>query len=375
MKFLHCSDLHLGRRLHGYSLLEDQAYILDQILQLAQAREVDALLIAGDIYDRSDPSAEAVKLLDQFLTRAADTGIACLLTAGNHDSPQRVAYGSQLMKARGIYVSPVLSGPLEPVTLEDAFGPVDFYLLPFLKPAHVRAVWPEEEIQDYTQAVTAVLAHSQVARGRRRVLAAHQFVVCGGREPGCSDSETLSVGGLDQVEASAFDGFDYVALGHIHGPQSIDRETVRYSGSPLKYSISEWQQQKSVVLVTLGAQGVENLELLPLHPRRDLRQIQGPLETLISPAVYSQVNREDYLHVILTDHNPMDPMQRLNTVYPNVLKLDLVGAGETEGLPEAEPPEQRDPAQLFSAFFQQQTGAAPDEESARLIARLLSEEV
>lgn len=375
MKFLHCSDLHLGRRLHSYSLLEDQAHILDQILQLAQAERVDALLIAGDIYDRNDPSAEAVRLLDQFLIRAADQGIPCLLTAGNHDSPQRVAYGGQLMKSRGVYVSPVLSGPLEPVTLEDKFGPVDVYLLPFLKPAHARAIWPEEQVQDYTQAVKAVLNRSEIDHSRRTVLVAHQFVVSGGKVPGQSDSETLSVGGLDQVDAAAFAGFDYVALGHIHRPQSIGRETVRYSGSPLKYSISELDQQKSVVLVTLERRGVVDMKLLPLAPLRELRRIQGPLERLISPEVSSQANREDYLHVILTDSSPMDPMQRLNTVYPNVLKLDLAGTGETAGLPEAEPLEQRDPVQLFAAFFEQQTGRTLDEEDSRLIARLLSEEV
>lgn len=375
MKILHCSDLHLGRRLYGYSLLEDQACILNQILELAREKGAEALILAGDVYDRSDPSAEAVKLLDEFLTRAADQGLPCLITAGNHDSPQRVAYGGQLMRSRGIYLSPVLSGPLEPVTLEDQFGPVDFYLLPFLKPAHVRAIWPEEEIGDYTQAVAAVLAHTEFTPGRRRVIAAHQFVVSGGRQPALSDSETLSVGGLDQVDASVFDGFDYVALGHIHRPQSMGRETVRYSGSPLKYSISEWNQQKSLPLVTLGVEGVEQIELLPLNPRRELRQIQGPLETLISRSVVSQANPEDYLHVILTDISPLDPMERLNTVYPNVLKLDLARAGEGESLPQAEPLERRDPLQLFAAFFRQQTGTDLDEESGGLVARLLSEEV
>jgi exonuclease SbcD len=375
MKFLHCSDLHLGRALHGYPLLEDQRYILEQILALAQAHQVDALLVAGDVYDRSTPSGDAVALLDWFLTQAAEMGLPCFLTAGNHDSAQRVAYGGALMRDRGIYLSPVLSGGLEPISMEDEWGTVDVYLLPFLKTVHVRAIWPEEELENTTQAVKAVLEHSPRNPEHRLVLAAHQFVVSGGKNPILCDSESPSVGGLDQVDVSAFDGFDYVALGHIHSPQAIGRETVRYSGSPLKYSTSEWDQVKSVALVTLREKGNVAVELLPLHPLRDLRRIEGEIEKLLDPAVVAQGNPQDYIHAIYTDQNPVDPMERIRQVYPNVVKVEPKnGGGMGEELPQVEVQQRQSMVQLFAAFFNQQTGGTLTEEEETWIAALLQEE-
>lgn len=373
MKLLHCSDLHLGRQLHGISLLEDQAYILEELLTLAGEKGADALLIAGDIYDRSAPSAEAVALLDHFLTQAAERGLPCFLTAGNHDSPERVAYGGTLMEGRGIYLSPLLTGGITPITLEDEYGQVDIFLLPFLRPAHARALWPEEDIGDYTQAVEAVLRHSPVDPSRRQVMVAHQFVVWGGGEPQRSDSEIQSLGGLDQVDGRVFDPFDYVALGHIHGPQQMGRETMRYSGSPLKYSVSEARQKKSAVLVTLGEKGQVDVELCPLTPKRDLRQITGPLDRLVSPGVVSQGNPQDYLHVVLTDLAPVDPMGRLVAVYPNVVRLELCQQGmEPEELDT--PVERQDPAELFARFYAQQTGEELDETALALVTGLLREE-
>jgi exonuclease SbcD len=327
------------------------------------------------VYDRSAPSGEAVALLDWFLTQAAERHLPCFLTAGNHDSAQRVAYGGALMRDRGIYLSPVLSGGLEPIAMEDEWGTVDVYLLPFLKTAHVRAIWPEEELETTTQAVGAVLAHSPKNPQHRRVLVAHQFVSSGGNAPVLCDSETPSVGGLDQVDAGVFDGFDYVALGHIHSPQPIGKETVRYSGSPLKYSISEVDQVKSAALVTLGKKGQVSVELLPLHPRRQLRQIQGEIDKLLAPEVVAQGNREDYLYVRLTDQSPVEPMARLSQVYPNIIRLELVAReAEHQSTPQEEPLERQDASQLFETFFAQQTGDALTEEERAWIVSLLGEE-
>jgi exonuclease SbcD len=374
MKFLHCSDLHLGRALHNYPLLKDQRYILEQILNLAQEHQADALLIAGDVYDRSTPSGEAVALLDWFLTQAAELGLPCFLTAGNHDSAERVAYGGALMRNRGIYLSPVLSGGLEPISMEDEWGTVDVYLLPFLKTVHVRALWPEE-LENTTQAVQAVLEHSPRNPEHRQVLVAHQFVTSGGTNPILCDSESPSVGGLNQVDVSAFEGFDYVALGHIHSPQPIGRDTVRYSGSPLKYSTSEWEQVKSVALVTLGEKGNVEVELLPLKPLHDLRRIEGAIEKLLDPAVVAQGDRQDYIHAIYTDQNPMNPLERIQQVYPNVVKVEPKNwGGMSEDLPQVEAQQRQSMTQLFAEFFTQQTGETLTEEEKNWIADLLQEE-
>jgi exonuclease SbcD len=259
--------------------------------------------------------------------------------------------------------------------MEDEWGTVDVYLLPFLKTVHVRALWPEEELENTTQAVKAVLEHSPRNPEHRLVLVAHQFVTGGGKNPILCDSENPSVGGLDQVDGEAFDGFDYVALGHIHSPQPIGRETVRYSGSPLKYSVSEVSQVKSVSLVTLREKGNVAVELLPLNPLRDLRQIEGPIEKLLDPAVVAQGNPEDYIHVIYTDLNPMDPMGRLSQVYPHIVGLEAkrLGTGGEE-LPQVEEVQRQNMAQLFGQFFTQQTGETLTEEEETWIAALLQEE-
>lgn len=373
MRFLHTSDLHLGRMLHNYSLLEDQRYILNRILALAKEKQVDALVVAGDLYDKSQPSAEAVALLDEFLTEAAKQAIPCLLTAGNHDSPQRVAYGGTLMEDREIYLSPVLSGPVSPVTLQDAYGPVDFYLLPFLKPAHVRAIWPEAEINSYTDAVAQVLRTSEIDHSRRTVLVAHQFVTWGEEEPEKGGSETATVGTLDNVDAGAFQGFDYVALGHIHGPQSVGAPHIRYSGSPLKYAVSEWRQEKCTLLVELDGNGFVSATPLPLAPLHNLREVKGSLEELLNPAAYMGTDVEDYLHVVLTDKSPVDAMNRLQAVYPRVLDIkppeDREGA---EAIPGTANPE-RDPLTLFQEFFLSQNGDPLDGESLELVSQLLRE--
>lgn len=375
MRFLHIGDLHIGKHVNGFSMLEDQQFILDQVLRMAQTHEVDALLLAGDLYDKSTPSAEATAELDRFLTAASKAGLKVFAIPGNHDSAERVGYGQQLMEESGVYVSPAFDGTMAHHVLEDEHGPLHVWMLPFVKPAHVRPFFPEAEIRDYTDAIkqvinaSSVLGSSDGQANERHICIAHQFVVSSGAEPERSDSE-LNIGGLDSVDCSLFDAFDYVALGHIHRPQRIGRDTVRYSGSPLKYSYSEVRYPKSAVLVTMGAAGTEpEWELLPFTPLRDLREIRGTLKELLDPEVVSAANPEDYLHVILTDETPAtDVLGRLRQTYPNVMSVDYdntstrhVGTAHTA---ELESVQQLTTFELFQQFFEKQHGKELSERQA-----------
>ena len=318
MKLMHLSDLHLGKRVNEVSMVEDQRYILDKILEIVDTEQPDAVLIAGDVYDRSVPSAEAVELLDGFLSSLSRRGRPVLVISGNHDSPERLAFGSSLMAPAGIHLSPVYSGQVKPVTLEDAYGPVDFYLLPFLKPAHVRRFFPEEQIESYTDALRVAVAQLGLDASRRNVLLTHQFVT--GAQT--CESEELSVGGTDNVDASVFEAFDYVALGHIHGPQNILSERIRYCGTPLKYSFSECGHKKSVTLVDLGEKGSLQVRTVPLVPLRDMRQLRGSYQELTALRNYRDTAVEDYLQITLTDEEDVpEAMARLRVIYPNLMKL------------------------------------------------------
>ena len=318
MKLIHLSDLHIGKRVNEVSMLEDQAYILEQILAIIDGETPDAVLIAGDVYDKTVPPAEAVTLFDDFLCRFSRREIPVLLISGNHDSPERLAFGRRLMAAGGIHISPVYSGDITPVTLHDEYGPVHFWLLPFLKPAHVRRFFPEETIESYTDAVRVAVEHMSVDTTQRNVLLTHQFVT----GAATCESEELSVGGSDNVDAAVFEGFDYVALGHLHGPQNMGSPRIRYCGTPLKYSFSESQHHKSVTVVHLGPKGELTLQLRPLTPRRDLRQLRGAFAQLTDRAFYAGEETQDYLHIILTDEEDVpEAMGRLRLIYPHVMKL------------------------------------------------------
>ncbi|MEG0503609.1 MAG: exonuclease SbcCD subunit D, partial [Raoultibacter sp.] len=304
MKILHLADLHIGKQVNGFPLIEDQRFALEAVLAAARDHSVDALLLAGDLYDKSSPSAEAVCLLDWFFTEVATAGLPCYAIPGNHDSAERVAYVSGLLTRQGIHLAPIFDGRVTHHSLEDEHGPVTFWLLPFMKPAHVRAFFPDADIgQDYTAALRTVLADCPLETSQRNVLIAHQFVTSGTAEPERSDSE-LSVGGLDNVDASVFADFDYVALGHIHRPQRIGRDEVRYAGSLLKYSFSEIKYPKSATLVELGPKGTISITLLPLEPLHDMREIKGPLASLLADDVVTASKSDDYLHVVLTDEDP-----------------------------------------------------------------------
>lgn len=318
MRLIHLSDLHLGKRVCEMSMLEDQEYILREILGIVEDTRPDALLISGDVYDKSVPSAEAVTVFDDFLCRLAARKLPVLIISGNHDSPERLSFGGRLMQGSGIHISPVYDGNIRPITLRDGFGEVHFWLLPFLKPVHVRSVFPEENIESYTDACAAAVAHMPLNKEERNVILVHQFVT--GAET-CG-SEELSVGGTDNVDASVFADFDYVALGHIHRPQNGGSNKIRYCGTPLKYSLSEVDHHKSVTLVELGAKGELHLELIPLHPKHDLREIRGTFAQLTDMDYYKNTAAEDYLHIILTDEEDIpEAAGKLRAIYPNYLHI------------------------------------------------------
>lgn len=318
MRLIHLSDLHLGKRVCEMSMLEDQEYILREILGIVEDTRPDALLISGDVYDKSVPSAEAVTVFDDFLCRLAARKLPVLIISGNHDSPERLSFGGRLMEGSGIHISPVYDGNIRPITLRDGVGEVHFWLLPFLKPVHVRSVFPEENIESYTDACAAAVAHMPLNKEERNVILVHQFVT--GAET-CG-SEELSVGGTDNVDASVFADFDYVALGHIHRPQNGGSNKIRYCGTPLKYSLSEVDHHKSVTLVELGAKGELHLELIPLHPKHDLREIRGTFAQLTDMDYYKNTAAEDYLHIILTDEEDIpEAAGKLRAIYPNYLHI------------------------------------------------------
>ena len=372
MKLIHLSDLHLSKRVGEVSMLEDQAYILDRVLDIVDGAGPDALLIAGDVYDKSVPSAEAVTLFDDFLCRLARRKLPVLVISGNHDSPERLAFGSRLMEGARVYLSPVYDGNVKPITLTDEHGPVDFWLLPFLKPAHLRRFYPEETIDSYTDAVGAAIAHMNIDPSRRNVLLCHQFVT----GAATCESEELIVGGTDNVDAAVFDGFDYVALGHLHGPQNVGSSRIRYCGTPLKYSFSEASQYKSVTVAELGEKGDLTLYTVPLTPRHDMRVIQGTFAQLTAENSDAAGEREDYLHIILTDEEDVpEALGRLRLVYPNILKLsyDNTRTRTSQSVDRAQRVAQKSPLELFEELYETQINQPMSQEQRDFAQRLIEQ--
>ena len=369
MKLMHLSDLHLGKRLNEFSLHEDQAYILHQMIQMALDERPDGILIAGDLYDKPVPPAEAVGLLDRFLSDLAATGAQVFVISGNHDSAERLSFGSGLMQRSGVHIAPVYHGEVRPFTLEDEYGPVDVYLLPFIKPVHVRACFPEEEIVSYTDAMDCAIRHMNVDPVRRSVLVTHQFVTGGVR----CESEEVNVGGADNVNAEVFAPFDYVALGHLHGAQQIGQR-IRYCGTPLKYSFSEARQHKSVTMAELGPKGDLTLRTLPLAPLREMRELRGDYMTLTSRAFYQQQDTSAYLHITLTDEEDVpDAAARLRVIYPNLMKLEYDNARTraTADFSTGAPEDRRSPAELFGDFYAMQNGRPMSDVQRDYVLRLL----
>ena len=370
MRFAHISDLHLGKRLHEVSFLEDQSHVLNEICEILRDEKPDAVLIAGDIYDKSMPSAEAVRLFDDFLSELSADGQKVFVISGNHDSAARVAYGGRIMAKSGVYLSaPEYRGEVFSVPLEDNAGPVDIFLLPFIKPIHVSLAFKEEKIESYTDAMRVAVERMGVNPKRRSVLVAHQFVTGAVR----SDSEEVSVGGLDNVDASVFEPFSYVALGHIHRPQNIGSPRIRYSGTPLKYSFSEAKDEKSITISELDAKGAVSVRTIPLKPDHDLREIKGTYDELMKKENYAGTATDDFLHIILTNEDDVpDAMRKLKTVYPNILRLDYDNArtksgGAVEVVPEAET---KTPMELVSEFYAMQNGQPMNEAQSEYIQRL-----
>lgn len=374
MKLIHLSDLHLGKRVNEFSMLEDQQYILEEILRIIDSEKPDGVLIAGDVYDKTVPSAEAVTLLDEFLVQLSKRDTQTFLISGNHDSAERLAFGGRLMEQSGIHIARVYNGVLAPLTLRDEYGSVALYLLPFLRPVQVRRFFPESEIATYTEAMAAVLGAADIDKTHRNVLVTHQFVT--GAQT--CDSEELSVGGTDNVDVSVFDDFDYVALGHIHGPQKIGRETVRYCGTPLKYSFSEVGHKKSVTVVELAEKGSVVIRTVPLVPKRDMSELRGAYNELMLRENYEgKPFRNDYLRITLTDEEDIpNAVNNLRTVYPYIMRLDYDNRRtRTEShVDGAEQVERKRPLTLFEEFYESQNGQ-PMSEEQRSFAKQLMERI
>ena len=378
MKVLHVSDLHIGKRVNGMSMLDDQRYILRQILDIAEKRQVSVLLIAGDVYDKASPSAEAVTVFDAFLTDAVAADLRVLAIPGNHDSAERIAYAQGLLEKQGVCLPPVYAGEVERVELEDEHGPVEFWLLPFLKPGDVRRFFPDEEIgDDYSAALRAVLGACAIDQGKRNVVLSHQLVTAYGTAPDRADDE-IKLGGMDNVDVSVYDAFDYVALGHVHRPQRVGRDTVRYSGSPLKYSFSEARYGKSVALVELGEKRpgddvgeCVSFELIPLVPLHDVREIRGTLADVLAMGAES-----DYLHITLSDEHPqLDAMAKIHEVFPNAMMLDYDNVTVLIDRPQTQltaDPDSMDTLDLFSAFYESQVGNSLDDEQRDFARKLIA---
>ena len=428
MKLLHISDLHIGKRVNEFSMLEDQKYILDRIIEIAKQEQADGVMIAGDIYDKSVPSAEAVQIFDRFLTGFARLGIKVFAVSGNHDSAERIAFGAQLMKGRGVYLSPVYDGNIEKITLSDEYGALNIYLLPFIKPAMVRHVldreqktagsqfrsgreqaegdshagggreqaeeggqletgreqaegdgcsgssrkaWQKSNLpESYQEAVKLAVERMKVDGTKRNVLVAHQFVTGAGR----CESEEVVVGGLDNVDAEVFQAFDYVALGHIHSPQWVGRETVRYCGTPLKYSFSEAEQEKSVTVVELGEKGGVELRTIPLTPLHDMRKISGTYMEVTARSFYQDINREDYVQVTLTDEEDIpDGLKKLRIIYPNLMRLvyDNHRTRQNRELGAVQDMEQKSELELFGEFYAQQNNQSMSAEQTAFVRGLI----
>lgn len=370
MKLMHLSDLHLGKRVNEFSMIEDQKYILSQIISLLDKEGADGVILAGDIYDKPIPSVEAVQLFDSFLTRLAKRKLPVFVISGNHDSVERVSFGAQLMEREGIYISQVYDGKVQNIVLTDQYGEVCIYLLPFLKPASVRHAFEGAEISTYQDALKKAIGEIEIDKSRRNVIVAHQFVTGASR----CESEEVLVGGLDQVDASLFDSFDYAALGHLHSPQRVGRETVRYCGTPLKYSFSEAEQEKSVTIAELKEKGNIEIRTIPLKPLRDMRKIRGTYLQVTKKAFYEGTNTEDYLQITLTDEEDIpDGMQKLRIIYPNLMRLeyDNQRTRENRSVEAAEAVEQKSEAELFEEFFELQNNRPMSEQQQVFVRKLI----
>ena len=370
MKIMHLSDLHIGKKVNEYSMLQDQVYILKEILRIIDNEKVETVIIAGDVYDRSLPPNEALELFDEFLYQLSGRNVNVFVISGNHDSPERISYGGRMMTENKIFLSPVYDGNVKPITLNDDYGEVNFYLLPFVRPADIRRYFPDENIENYTDAVKVAIDNMNVDFNERNILVTHQFVT--GAE--LSESEDIIVGGTDNVSGEVFDGFDYVALGHIHREQTVGKDNIRYCGTPLKYSFSEAKHIKSVTILDFNDKGNIEYSKIPLTPFRDMREIRGTYYELTLKSSYESTNTEDYLHITLTDEEDIpDAIGKLRSIYPNIMKLDYDnlrtrGSGTVDAI---ENIESKSPFELFADLFKQQNNQDMSKEQEEIMRNLI----
>lgn len=374
MKLFHLSDLHIGKRVNEFSMIEDQKYILKRILDLAEEEKPDGIILAGDIYDKQIPSAEAVQVFDEFITRLAGRAIPVFIISGNHDSAERLAFGGRLLNSRGIYLSPVYDGSVTKIPLKDQYGTVWIHLLPFIRPSTVRHVFENEAdlVTDVQTAAETVIRHMEIDLKDRNILVAHQFVTGASR----CESEDVQVGGLDNIDAAVFTPFDYTALGHIHSPQNVGTDRVRYCGTPLKYSFSEVDQEKSITVVELEKKGTVRTSLLPLKPLRDMRKLRGTYLELTDRSFYRDMNREDYIQVTLTDEDDVpDGLQKLRVIYPNIMQLlyDNQRTKTTQEVDAAQAVEKKTEIELFYEFYELQNNQPMTKQQKDFTEQLIRE--
>ena len=354
MRFAHISDLHIGKRFNEFSLYEDQEYILGKIINIIDENSVEGLIIAGDVYDKSVPSGEAVTLLDNFLVAIAKRRIPVFMISGNHDSGERLAFGGRLLDASGIYISPVYNGEAYHVTLDDKFGKINIYMLPFIKPSNVKRYY-ENEINSYTDAIKTVIDSMNINENERNILITHQFVTGATR----SESEDISVGGSDNVDASVMEMFDYVALGHIHKPQTCGKDYIRYSGTPLKYSFSEAGDKKSVTIIELNEKNNLKIDTVPLIPLRDVVELRGTYEELTERSFYEGTTyRDDYVRITLTnEEDVVDAISKLRLIYKNLARLDYDNkrTRENQSIEMLNEVQEKTPLELFSRLYEMQS--------------------
>lgn len=371
MKILHLSDLHFGKRLNNFSLLEDQYHVNRQIFKLAKDTHIEAVIIAGDVFDRQIPSAGAVQLFDDFLNFWAELNLPVFIISGNHDSAERLSFGAHIFSQNNIYISPVYNGQIEPISLNDAYGKINFYLLPFIKPATVRPFFPDEKINSYTEAVQTVLNNLPLNKDERNILIAHQFVT----GAVLSDSEEIVVGSLDNVDAHVFDAFDYVALGHIHTPQTILRDSIRYCGTLLKYSFSEANQQKCATVIDIKAKGQMDITAYPVKPLHDMRKIKGTYAELTDRQNYIGTDTDDYILATLTDEEDVpDAIGRLRSIYPNIMQLDYdnIRTRTRNNIEAVDINTSKAPLELFGEFYKLQNNQPLNETQSQIMQDLIT---
>ena len=374
MKLFHLSDLHIGKRVNEISMIEDQKYILERILDLAEVEKPDGIILAGDIYDKQIPSAEAVQVFDVFITKLAEKKLPVFIISGNHDSAERLAFGGRLLDSRGIYLSPVYDGTITKIPLKDQFGTVWVHLLQFIRPSIVRHVFDDEtdSVTNVQSAVQTVIRHMEIDPADRNILVAHQFVTGASR----CESEDIQVGGLDNIDAAIFELFDYTALGHIHSPQNVGNGMVRYCGTPLKYSFSEADQEKSITMVELEEKGNVKTRLLPLKPMRDMRKIRGTYLELTARPFYQDMNCSDYIQVTLTDEDDVpDGLQKLRVIYPNIMQLlyDNRRTRTSQEINAAQAVEKKTELELFREFYELQNNQSMTKQQEDFTEQLIQE--